>query len=227
MSVYDTATLAGGYAETGNIVFTLYNSSNVAVFSSTKSASGNGAVISGSFAPTSAGTYHWSATFVGDGNNNGPVSDNGSNESVTMVWANALPAGTWTPLGHAAPVNIGTMTLLSDGTVMASAAAGSTSNVWYKLTPDASGSYVNGTWSQLASSNVQRLYTATEVLPDGRVFVLGGEYSGPSNHGNNIDSGEIYNPVTNIWTNITPFPESSVRRRLFDAAPRWPGAGRR
>ena len=40
VSVYDTATLAGGYAETGNVVFTLYNSSNVAVFSSTKSASG-------------------------------------------------------------------------------------------------------------------------------------------------------------------------------------------
>ncbi len=132
--------------ETGNVVFTLYDSSNAAVFSSTKSAAGNGAVTSGSFAPTSAGAYHWSATYVGDGNNNGPVSDNGSNESVTMSWANPLPAGTWTPLGHAAPNGIGTMELLTDGTVMALSGGN-----YYKLTPDATGSYVNGTWSQLAS----------------------------------------------------------------------------
>ena len=166
-SVYDTATLAGGYSETGNIVFTLYDSSNNAVFTSTKSASGNGSVISASFAPTSAGTYHWSSTYVGDGNNNGPVSDNGSNESVTMVWANTLPAGTWTPLAHAAPSGIGTMELLTDGTVM-----GLSGDNYYKLTPDSTGSYVNGTWSQLASPSLQRSDDATNVLPDGRVFVL-------------------------------------------------------
>ncbi len=207
-SVYDTATLSGGYGETGNIVFTLYDSSNNSVFTSTKAASGNSSVVSASFAPTSAGTYHWSAIYAGDGNNNGPVSDNGSNESATMVWANALSAGTWTPLGHTAPSGIGTMELLSDGTVMASAAAGFTSNVWYKLTPDASGSYVNGAWSQLTSMSLQRLYTATNVLPDGRVFVLGGEYSGPNTTVTLANSGEIYNPVTNSWSSIPDFPLS-------------------
>ncbi|HEV2969671.1 MAG TPA: hypothetical protein VGY55_06750, partial [Pirellulales bacterium] len=203
-SVFDTATLSGGYNETGNIVFTLYDSSNTAVFSSTKPAVGNGAVTSGSFAPTTAGTYHWSATYVGDGNNNGPVSDNGSNESVTMGWANPLPAGTWTPLGHAAPSGIGTMELLTDGTVMALSGGN-----YYKLTPDATGSYVNGTWSQLASPSVQRLYDATNVLQDGRVLVLGGEYSGPSNTLDTTNTGEIYNPVTNIWANIPSFPLSN------------------
>jgi hypothetical protein len=47
------------------------------------------------------------------------------------------------------------MMLLSDGTVMAE--GGNVDNTWYKLTPDSTGSYVNGTWSQLASMHVARL----------------------------------------------------------------------
>jgi uncharacterized repeat protein (TIGR01451 family) len=202
-SVYDTATLAGGYNETGGILFTLYDSTNTAVFTSTKPAAGNSAVTSASFAPTSAGTYHWSAVYAGDSNNNG-TNDNGVNESLTMTWANPLPAGTWTPLGHTAPGGIGTMELLTDGTVLALSG-----DNYYKLTPDSTGSYVNGTWSQLASPNLQRLYDATNVLTDGRVFVLGGEYTGPNNTGSWANSGEIYNPVTNSWSNIPNFPLDS------------------
>ena len=42
---------------------------------------------------------------------------------------------------------------------------------WYKLTPDSSGSYVNGTWTQIASlpSGYAPLYFGSAVLPDGRV----------------------------------------------------------
>ncbi|MCB9896534.1 MAG: hypothetical protein H6825_00895 [Planctomycetes bacterium] len=66
--------------------------------------------------------------------------------------------------------------LLGDGTVMAAQNNGSTiGNAWYKLTPDASGSYVNGTWSTLASAHDTRLYYLSQVLTDGRVFVAGGE----------------------------------------------------
>src|SRR3954470_22672537 len=116
-----------------------------------------------------------------------------------------LAAGTWSPLVNAAPNNIGTMELLSDGTVMAQAGG---SNAWYKLTPDAAGSYVNGTWSQLANMNLGRLYYATNVLRDGRVFVLGGEYSGPSLTANWTNAAEIYDPVANTWTVIPSYPES-------------------
>jgi hypothetical protein len=101
------------------------------------------------------------------------------------------------------------MMLLSDGTVMAQGGGSTTaSKIWYQLTPDASGSYQNGTWSQLASMSLERLYYASNVLPDGRVFVEGGEYSGPGTTQNFTNKGEIYDPVANSWSNITNFPLS-------------------
>ena len=117
-----------------------------------------------------------------------------------------LLSGTWSALNQGAPASIGTMELLSDGTVMAQ--GDGVSNAWYKLTPDSTGSYVNGTWSTLASMNLQRLYTATNVLTDGRVFELGGEYSGPNGQSNWTNTGEIYDPVANTWTSIPNFPQS-------------------
>ena len=55
--------------------------------------------------------------------------------------------------------------------------------------------------------SVNRFYDAENVLPDGRVFVLGGEYN--VRHGTQVwtNTGEIYNPVTNTWTTIANFPE--------------------
>jgi Domain of unknown function DUF11/Kelch motif len=115
--------------------------------------------------------------------------------------------GTWTALTSAPPSTFGSAVLLSDGTVIGHHPNGSTTD-WSKLTPDSTGSYVNGTWSQIASESVGRMYNATNVLQDGRVFVLGGEYNnpfGPAQIWSN--TGDIYNPVTNIWTNIPNFPE--------------------
>jgi hypothetical protein len=115
-------------------------------------------------------------------------------------------SGTWTPLTNPAPENIGTMLLLSDGTVMAQGGGGDTvSNAWYRLTPNSSGSYANGTWSSLASMSVQRLYYGSNVLPDGRVFLVGGEDTSPNGNGN---TGAIYNPVSNSWSSIAKFPQS-------------------
>jgi hypothetical protein len=120
-----------------------------------------------------------------------------------------LLTGTWTPLAQAAPEAIGTMLLLSDGTVMAQGAGGNmVTKTWYQLTPDASGSYVDGTWSPLASMSLERLYYGSAVLPDGRVFLVGGEYSGPLGISNDTNTGEIYDPLTNSWTPIANFPQS-------------------
>ena len=114
----------------------------------------------------------------------------------------------WTPLTHLAPAGVGTMELLTDGTILASAATDHTSKVWYRLTPDASGSYVNGSWSTLASMSLERLFTATNVLQDGRVFVLGGEYSGPDDAQTWTNTAEIYNPLTNSWSSTPNFPRT-------------------
>jgi hypothetical protein len=103
--------------------------------------------------------------------------------------------GAWTPLSNPAPEVIATMLLLSDGTVMAHASMeGHFSRNWYRLTPDASGGYVDGTWTQLAPMRDLRVYYPSHVIQDGRVVVLGGEY------GTGQNTGEMYDPLVDQWT---------------------------
>ena len=96
-------------------------------------------------------------------------------------------AGTWGTLGGASglsngPANAGTMLLLTDGTVLChdepNTGAVSGSNRWYKLSPDSSGSYENGSWTRLQDGPNSPLYFACGLLNDGRVFIAGGEYNG-------------------------------------------------
>src|SRR5438046_9212348 len=70
----------------------------------------------------------------------------------------ASAVGAWTPLARNAPAGVELMILLSDGTVMCANQGGSIGRAWYKLTPDNHGSYVNGTWTTLASTASTRLY---------------------------------------------------------------------
>ncbi len=119
------------------------------------------------------------------------------------------PPATWTPL-PTAPGGLGVMMLMTDGTVLAE--NHSNYHGWMKLTPDATGSYTSGTWTTVASMSLNRLYFGSNVLPDGRMFVLGGEYTGAAS-GNSLtanwtNTGEIYNPLTNTWAGIPNFPQS-------------------
>jgi len=90
---------------------------------------------------------------------------------------------------------------LTDGTVLVQ---GYGSSDWWKLTPDINGSYLNGTWSQMASlpSGYSPDDFASAVLADGRVIIEGGEY----NFGNFAltNQGAIYDPKANTWTSVTP-----------------------
>ena len=117
--------------------------------------------------------------------------------AMAALMLSAMPAhaGTWTALNNAAPSGINLMLLLPDGTVMAQ--AGGATNQWWKLTPDSHGSYINGSWTTLASMHDTRLYGASDVLPDGRVFIAGAEY------GTGGDTAEVYDPQANTWT-MTP-----------------------
>jgi len=110
-----------------------------------------------------------------------------------------LAVGSWQPLANQAPEGIGHMTLLSDGTVMAQGGTGLGTN-WFRLTPDTNGSYVNGTWTELAPMHDTRKYYSSDMLQDGRFFIAGGEY------GTGNSKSEVYDPVANAWTPI-PVPD--------------------
>jgi hypothetical protein len=73
-----------------------------------------------------------------------------------------------------------------------------------KLTPDANGSYVNGSWSQLASMPYIPYAAAQAVLADGRVIIEGGEFTGVYEDFTLTNQGAIYDPVTNSWTSVAP-----------------------
>lgn len=113
-------------------------------------------------------------------------------------------SGTWVRTTNHTSVALGVPLLLTDGTVIVQEPEGAR---WFKLTPDASGSYVNGTWSQIASlpSGYAPLYYASAVLADGRVVVIGGEYN-VSGGGTWTKKGAIYNPATNTWANLNAPP---------------------
>jgi autotransporter-associated beta strand protein len=108
-------------------------------------------------------------------------------------------SGTWTQLANASPAGNGTMELLTNGSVLMTNGG----NEWSILTPNSSGSYVNGTWTRVANADYTRLYDATDVLPNGDVFVAGGEYGTGSN------TGEVYNPLTNTWIQLPSQPYGS------------------
>src|SRR6516165_8441065 len=73
--------------------------------------------------------------------------------AVEALEGRVLLSGTWSALAHTAPGGVGTMLLLSDGTVMAQNGGNAG---WYRLTP-LNGDYGNGTWTQLASMHDPRL----------------------------------------------------------------------
>jgi hypothetical protein len=124
-----------------------------------------------------------------------------------------LANGNWLKCGYTAPGPVGFMLLLSDGTVMALnysalGLAGTSAPTWFKLTPDPNGHYVNGEWSQTAPMHYARQAFGSQVLPDGRVLVIGGEHP---NGGPQEASAEIYEPGGDFWVLVDP-PASLMDR---------------
>jgi len=126
---------------------------------------------------------------------------------VARAAVSADPSSPWQTLPNQPPVldyaacGPGSPVLLTDGTVML---ADNGCQDWWKLTPDSTGSYLNGTWTQLASlpAGYSPLYHSTAVLPDGRVIIEGGEYNFLVGAWTN--QGAIYDPTTDTWTPVAP-----------------------
>jgi hypothetical protein len=129
------------------------------------------------------------------------------------VAAGIATGQSWQPLTNQPSFSPGAVLLLTDGTVLAHSEPNCLSctstdySSWYKLTPDNNGSYVDGTWSKVASpTGYAPLYFGSVVLPDGRVVVEGGEYDCSTGTCNSawINQGAIFDPVKNVWTSVAP-----------------------
>jgi hypothetical protein len=134
--------------------------------------------------------------------------------SVLLLITFAIPAqGTWTTLTNVtADTSGGGMLLLSDGTVLTktfteSSGISGVGDIWDRLIPDSTGSYVNGSWQAVAPMNSSRLYFSSQLLKDGRLYVAGGEY------GTGLNKAETYNSLNNTWTSV-PVPAGDT---LYDA----------
>jgi hypothetical protein len=94
-TLQDTASLTG-YHPTGTITFTLYDPNNTSAYTETATVSGNGpySTVQG-FAANTAGTWHWSAAYSGDANNNA-VHSQMADEPVTITATGGVLAATAT-----------------------------------------------------------------------------------------------------------------------------------
>ncbi len=120
--------------------------------------------------------------------------------AIILCSSQSHAQGVWHPIADSAPhYNNGVMLLMTDGTVLVKNSSGSSDvygRAWDKLTPDAYGSYIHGTWSTIAKMTDSRLYFSSQVLKDGSVYIAGGEY------GTGRTRGERYYPQYDAWEEI-------------------------
>jgi hypothetical protein len=119
--------------------------------------------------------------------------------ATLMVASSLAGAQTITDLKTPPPTRLVIAFLLTDGTVLAQGASLSS---WYRLIPDETGGYVNGTWTRAAKlpSGYKPDAFASEVLADGRVVICGGEYNNGGFALTNL--GAIYDPIADTWTSL-------------------------
>lgn len=127
---------------------------------------------------------------LGTGSVYAQVKGGGSNQSRV---------GSWTRTVRSPGSSVSQTLLLTDGTVIAQ---NPDNSGWWKLTPDNTGSYVNGTWTQIAStpSGYGPLYFGSAVLGNGKVVIIGGEYNFGSQSWTN--KAAVYDPLANTWSNL-------------------------
>ena len=60
----------------------------------------------------------------------------------------------------------------------------------------------SNSWASRANMQIPRGYQSSTTCSDGRIFTIGGSWSGPLGGKN----GEIYNPTANTWTLLPGCP---------------------
>jgi len=110
-------------------------------------------------------------------------------------------AQTWTSIKAPAPEGVAPMLQLRDGRILVQGT--DNYNFFYILTPDAKGSYENGTWSPGYSlqSGYGPLYYGGSVFLDGKTVIIeGGEYNFGASVWTNLGAIGTYAPFTGAIT---------------------------
>jgi hypothetical protein len=110
-------------------------------------------------------------------------------------------AQTFTAMSNV-PISPSFAQVLTDGRVLVQ---NYSSGTWYTLTPDLTGSYLNGTWKPAATmpAGYEPLFFASAVLPDGRFFAGGGEYNFADATPNDwTNLAAIYDPIADSWKSV-------------------------
>ena len=137
--------------------------------------------------------------------------------AILFALLGAAGAQTWTPLVNQPGADVGVMLQLRDGRILVHEEQSGNSRAWHILTPDASGSYVNGTWSSggLLPSGYSPWFFGSQVLLDGKtIAVEGGEYNNGQSAWTTLGALGTISGSTITWTSNSPPPGWS---RLGDA----------
>lgn len=158
--------------------------------------------------------------------------------TAALILAPVAHAGKWHSLAHlypgpdivdssgnvVGPGGAGAPLLLTDGSVLVfdigRYPTGTNGRV-LKLTPDRKGSYINGTWTEVAQMPYAPLAGSEAVLADGRAIVEGGEYTDLYDF-TLTNQGAIYDPTANSWISVPPpvkFRDAYPPRRKFAPHP--------
>jgi hypothetical protein len=103
-----------------------------------------------------------------------------TSSAMLLILLAAAAAQTWTPLVHQPGADVGAMLQLRDGRILVHEEQSGDSTAWHILTPDSTGSYINGTWSSGGHlpTGYAPWFFGSQVLMDGKTVVIeGGEYN--------------------------------------------------
>jgi hypothetical protein len=138
-----------------------------------------------------------------------PIEADGRAGPALPAWRDAPPivSGVWVTFTNPFPgTKPGTALQLTDGTVLVHDTC---TTDWYRLTPTHGGDdYAAGTWRKMATApnGYSPQYFASQVLPDTRVLVNGGEYNGAGCPRADTTQGALYDPQANQWFDVPAPP---------------------
>lgn len=127
--------------------------------------------------------------------------------TVLLAFTALAGAQSWTPLNNQPGASVGVMLQLRDGRVLVHEEQAGDSTAWHVLTPDATGSYINGTWSSGGHlpSNYSPWFFGSQVLLDGQTVVVeGGEYNFGSQVWTTLGARLTYSGSSFAWVANRP-----------------------